>query len=564
MVRSAGRARFAALLLACLGMAAAAADPAFGDGSFAASIQDRILTAQNARKLTCRGELVCGISELPVFYAQRRYEPAWTTPQGPSALADELEQAIVDAQGDGLEPSDYHLDAIRTLVAAARTTAASGQPPDEDLFADLDFLLTDAFLLLSSHLLAGRVNPETLHSEWVVARRPEVDLAQVLQGAIASGGIAAALNGLRPPHPEYKALKSALANYRALRAEGEWPQLPPNAKWDRGQTGEIADLLREHLRRGGDLLPAPEGAPNDADLELFESLKRFQERHGLEADGRLGTKTRQALNVPVADRIRQIELNLERWRWLPHDLGSSFVWVNAAGFQLDVVEDGRTVLHMRVVVGRDYWRTPVFSSRLEYLVFNPDWNIPTRIAVDEILPKVQRDPGILRRENIRVFESWSADAAEVDPLQIDWSQVTAQSFRYRLRKDPGPDNDLGRVKFVFPNKFAVYMHDTKAKNLFALPERSFSHGCIRIEKPIELAQYLLRDAPGWTPEAVVAAIDSGQTRTVWLPTKIPLHLTYFTAGVDKQGRVQFRRDIYQRDPPLDRALRERPPRSPLG
>jgi L,D-transpeptidase YcbB len=197
---------------------------------------------------------------------------------------------------------------------------------------------------------------------------------------------------------------------------------------------------------------------------------------------------------------------------------------------------------------------------MSYIVFNPDWNIPRRIAVEDILPKVRSDSNYLSREKIRVFEGWSRDAAELDPSGIDWSQVTAQNFHYRLKKDPGPRNDLGRIKFMFPNKFDVYLHDTPSKKLFERSMRGFSSGCIRVEKPLDLAEYVLKDVPGWSRSAVMAAIDVGQQRSVSLPRKIPVHLIYMTAGVDPSGRVLFFSDIYERDPALDRALNEKPPR----
>lgn len=521
-------------------------------------LRAKIMAAQTAQRFVCRGELVCGIAELPRFYALREYRPAWITMEGDFTLADELLQCIEDARQDGLPPSHYHLDSIRRLRETANMRTAAGLLLDPDLLADLELLLTDAFLMLGSHLRAGRVNPETLDTEWLVQMDPEVDLAQILQRAIASRRIGDAFAGLRPPHPEYHALKKVLKHYRTLGESAEWPRLPEKAFWDRGQDGEIADRLRERLRLSGDL---PQAADVDADLELFEGLRRFQARHGLEVDGRMGPQTLQALNVSSKERTRQMELNLERWRWLPRDLGTRHIRVNVPAFDLSVIEDEQAVMGMRVVVGRHYRRTPVFSSPLDHLVFNPDWNIPTLIALQDILPKARKDPAYLSREKIRVFESWGRDAAELDPSGIDWTQVTDQNFRYKLKKDPGAHNDLGRIKFVFPNKFAVYLHDTPSKRLFERSMRGFSSGCIRIEKPLDLAEYVLKDSPEWSRDAVIAAIDSGTLRTVSLPRKIPLHLLYMTAGANSEGRVQFWPDIYQRDPVLDRALQKAPPRN---
>ena len=539
------------------GLAHAAENERFG-----LLMRAKITSAQAENRMICRGELVCGIAELPRFYALRDYRAAWSDGNGSFAPAEDLVRRIEAAGEDGLDPPSYHLETIRQLLAKARLDNDAGRQPDPALIVDLDFLLTDAFLLLASHLRAGRVNPETFYTEWVVRMDPEVDLAGILQGAIGSGRIGEALNGFRPPHPEYTALKTALQSYRGLGQAGEWPRLPENASWDRGQTGELADRLRERLGLSGDLKLTPQGGGGDADLELFEGLRRFQARHGLDADGRMGSQTLQALNVSLQERIRQIELSMERWRWLPRDLGSRHIRVNVPAFGLAVIEDGQAVMSMRVVAGRHYRRTPVFSGLMDHLVVNPDWNIPTRIAVQDILPKARKDPAYLSREKIRVFESWSRDAAELDPGSIDWNRVTSENFRYKLKKDPGSHNDLGRVKFMFPNRFDVYLHDTPSRKLFERSMRGFSSGCIRIEKPLDLADYVLRDSPGWSRDAVSAAIDTGQLRTIGLARKIPVHLIYMTAGVDSEGRVLFWQDIYQRDPALDRALKEKPPRFP--
>jgi len=559
VVDSSLRVLVAALSLLVLSMPSTAGPAPPSVDEIAAKLKSRIVAAQTSNRMVCQGELVCGIAELPGFYALRRYRPVWITTDGSFALADELVQCIEDARHDGLSPQHYHLGSIRTLLQLAKQQATAGRPQDTDVLADLEFLLTDAFLTLGAHLRAGRVNPVTLEDEWITQIEPVSDLSRILERAIESRRIGEALDGLRPPHPEYKALKEALKRYRDVGEAVDWPRLPEKSLWEKGQPGGIAEQLRERLRLSGDLPQSPGGAGADADLELLEGLRRFQARHGLEIDGRMGAQTLQALNVPLRERARQIELNLERWRWLPHELGARHIRVNVPQFDLTVIEDHQEVSRMRVVVGRHYRRTPVFSSLLDHVVFNPDWSIPTRIAVEDILPKARKDPGYIAREKIRVFENWSSGAAELDPADIDWSKLTPQNFRYKLKKDPGAHNDLGRLKFMFPNKFSVYLHDTPSRKLFERSTRGFSSGCIRIEKPIDFAEYVLKSTPEWPREAVVAAIDSGTHRTVRLPHKIPIHLIYMTAGVNPDGWLQFWPDIYQRDPTLDRALQVAPP-----
>jgi murein L,D-transpeptidase YcbB/YkuD len=263
--------------------------------------------------------------------------------------------------------------------------------------------------------------------------------------------------------------------------------------------------------------------------------------------------------VPVEERVRQIEVNLERWRWLPEDLGQRYILVNIANFELEVVEKSKPVMIMQVVVGKPYWRTPVFSDRMTYLVLSPYWHIPPSIAVKDKLPLIRKDHTYLATYDIKVFQGWGAETREIDPQTIDWSKVTAKDFNYRLRQEPGPLNALGRVKFMFPNKFNVYLHDTPSRELFGKTVRTFSSGCIRIEKPIELAEYLLGGDAKWTRENILAAIDRRVEQTVRLPEPMPVHLLYWTAWSDEEGSIQFRGDIYGRDQLLDKALREKPP-----
>jgi murein L,D-transpeptidase YcbB/YkuD len=246
-------------------------------------------------------------------------------------------------------------------------------------------------------------------------------------------------------------------------------------------------------------------------------------------------------------------MNMERWRWLPRDLGSRYLLVNAADFVLKVVEAGRVVLDMDVVVGRPYRRTPLFTGQLRYLVFNPDWNVPPSIARKDLLPKIRKDPGYLAAHDFQLLSDWSPEARELDPLQVDWSAVSGP-FPYKLRQRPGPQNALGRIKFMLPNRYDVYLHDTPSQELFRKTVRSFSSGCVRVAEPIRLAEYLLSGTEGWESGRIRATLQSGITTQVNLPLQIPVYFTYFTAWVDSQGTLQFRDDIYRRDGALYNAL----------
>jgi len=281
---------------------------------------------------------------------------------------------------------------------------------------------------------------------------------------------------------------------------------------------------------------------------------------GLEPDGVVRPEVVEQLDVPVGVRIRQIELNLERRRWVPDSLRQGrYVEVNIPSFTLEVVEGGTTPLAMRVVVGKQFTPTPVFSDQISYLVFNPTWNVPASIARREILPALQKDPDYLAKNGLRLFESDAADAREVDPHEVRWNDTDSTSFTYSVRGDPSEQNPLGHVKFMCPNQYDVYLHDTPSGHLFGARERGFSHGCIRVEHPRELADYLLRGKPGWDDARVAAAFDTSRNAAVTLPQPVPVHIVYWTAYVDDAGRLQLRDDIYGLDRLLDQTIRTRRP-----
>lgn len=509
-------------------------------------------------QITVGNELIHAAAALPLFYERRAYAPAWCHNGGLQPPADTLIEAIRGADQEGLNPSDYHLEKIGSLLESVYQQQAEKKPLDSHLLVDLDLLLTDAFLVYGSHLLVGKINPETIDSEWFTDRR-EIDLAAHLQTALEKNQIEEALRSLLPPQPGYARLRKALARYRDIAANGGWPMVPDGPKLQQGERGERVLALRRRLIAAGDLEPAEGDSLDLFDDAVEEALRKFQQRHGLEVDGVAGAATLANLNVPVAERIRQVILNMERWRWLPQDLGQRHILVNIANFELDVFESGQIVLMMRVMVGRDYRRTPVFSDRMTYLVLSPYWHVPPGIAARDILPAVKKDPGYLAKQNMKVFQGWGAEAKTIDPGTIDWQKITARNFSYRFRQDPGPANALGRVKFMFPNRFNVYLHDTPSRELFTRTERAFSSGCIRVEKPIELAEYVLRGDSQWTRAGIEAAIKRWREQTVRLPEPIPIHLLYWTAWANDDGSVNFRRDIYGRDKRLEEALLKKPP-----
>lgn len=494
---------------------------------------------------------------LMAFYADREFEPAWFSKKSNLLpRVDPFVKALRGASRDGLRPEDYHLATIESLLSRWRKGAGQASI---DQVVDLDLLLTDAFLLYGDHLLNGRVDPRKVYPDWFNFPTRGNDDRLILD-ALKSRDPARALERLQPVDPGYQRLRRGLMHYRRMAGQGGWPRIPGGPKLRMGDRDGRVPLLRKRLALSGDLGRNGAGGGSLFDGEVDRALRRFQERHGLTTDGVLGAATVGELNVPVEKRIRQIELNMERLRWLPGDLGGRYIFVNVADFRLEVVEKGQPVLGMRIIVGKDEedQRTFVFAGKMTCLEINPYWNVPESIAVNEIIPKVQKNLHYLASQGIRIIDGWSENAGEVKPETIDWASLDPEKFRYRLRQDPGPKNPLGRIKFLFFNEFNIYLHDTPTRSLFQRERRTFSHGCIRIEKPIDLAAYLLRDDFGWTKETILAEIETRERKVVRLPEPVAVYIYYMTAWADPDGTMQFRRDVYRSDEVLEKALHERP------
>ena len=520
-------------------------------------IQERVTARQDDRQFTCQGELICGIALIPDFYAARDFKPAWSTPQGPNAQARALLEEISRVGDEGLSPEDYHFGRLQAMTTQLVSAGPDATPAALGRRADFDLLMTDAVFLLGAHLLGGRVNPETIHASWD-AFSHEVDLVRLLNDGLQGGRMAHLIQGLHPPYSGYTGLRRALIDYRRMAAAGGWPQLEDGPSLHVGDETPLVARLRERLVASGDLEVTPVLIPNTFDETLEAAVKAFQHRHGLEADGVVGKKTRQVLNVPVDQRIQQLLINMERWRWIPNDLGSRYLVVNIADFNLTMVDESRVRGTMRVVVGRAYRKTPVFSGSMTYLDFNPFWNVPRKLAVEDILPQIKKDPAYIDQQGFRIFSGWSEDAVELSPDAVDWASFNKNHFPIRLQQAPGPKNALGQIKFMFPNQYAVYLHDTPAKGLFKSVSRSFSSGCIRVEDPATLAEFVLEGMEGWGREKIEMHLADDQRQVVRLQRPIPIHLLYWTAWSDANGTVFFREDIYERDAPLMRALKEKP------
>jgi murein L,D-transpeptidase YcbB/YkuD len=516
-------------------------------------LKERISEAELPPRVMIAGDEIPVSSRLPDFYRERGYRPAWQNGLELLKQAEDLIREIKESEEEGLRPYFYNALEIEKALLDVRKALSEGKPPDPERLADIDLLLTDGFLTYGFNLFAGRINPATIEGEWAETEW-DADLTELLGVALKQNTIGEALQSVAPPHPGYYRLRHALKEYWELAKAGGWPNVPKGPKMELGYRGERVEILRGRLALSGDLDEEHITGGDIFDDAAEKAVIRFQRRHGLEVDGVVGPRTLEALNFPIEARIRQMELNMERWRWLPDELGKRYILVNIADFKLAVVENERTVMRMRIVVGKPYWHTPSFSGTMTYLVLNPSWNVPRSITVEDILPRLRDDPKYLLRQNFKVYRGWGARKEHVDPATIDWSGIAEQDLDFWLQQAPGPLNPLGHVKFMFPNRFNVYLHDTPSRGQFAMAVRTFSHGCIRVERPVELAGYLLSDNPMWSYGNILAEIGEGGKRSITLPEPIKVHLLYWTAWVDEEGSLQFRNDIYGRDRKLEEAL----------
>jgi murein L,D-transpeptidase YcbB/YkuD len=476
---------------------------------------------------------------LSAFYERRGFEPAWTDARN---VADMI-AGIRGAFDAGLDPGEYHLEGI---------LAYREQPSDPVAAARLDLLLSDALFALAFHYRFGKVDPASVNPNWNIERTlgAGVDPIEVVENTLARRDLTMLLASLQPQHEFYVRLKRALADYRALEAAGGWPPIAAGETLRVGMEDPRVVTVRQRLKRTADLAESAGDGPL-FDETLEQAVKVFQYRHGLGSDGVIGKGTLAALNVPVAQRIDEIRVNLERARWVLHQADPDAVYVNVAGAMAYVTRGGKVAWMTRVMVGKPYRKTPLFRDDISYLVLNPTWTAPYSIATKDILPAVQKNPAYLAERNITVLDR---SGKPVNPASIDWSSLSRSNFPYTLRQEPGPNNALGRIKFMFPNEHAVYLHDTPSRSLFERDVRTFSSGCIRVEKPLELAEILINDPEHWSLGKLEAAVASGETRTVRINPPEAVYLTYWTAAVDDDGELNFSRDVYDRDPAVLEAL----------
>lgn len=479
------------------------------------------------------GNHIAGWEFLPKLYGALGNKPAWTNAADVAAL----KEAVSRSWEDGLDPGDFH-----DKVVAAATLPIS---------AEQDVVLSDALVRLLYQLYFGKVNPRAVNPDWNFSRPVlSTDPAVAISEALAAGKVSDLIARVRLNHPLYSALKATLQAYTQFDAKGGWPVIASGPTLKPGMKDQRVVMLRARLATTGEYQATPE---DEAlfDAPLVEAVKLFQRQHGLDADGAVGAGTLAALNVSAKARVDQIRINLERARWILRDIGPEMVVVNIAGRYLHLVFDHKVAWTTRVIVGKAYTKTPIFTETMKYVVLNPDWTVPRSIVRNEIFPKAAADPGYLDAHEYYLSDG---KGGRVSPQSVAWSSYTGSTFPYGVVQRPGPKNALGLVKFLFPNKYSVYLHDTPSRQLFEKSDRSLSHGCIRVQDPLKLAELILGNRLGWTRPKIDAAIAAGKTQTVSLPKPLPVLLLYWTVDPTFDGGAHFYPDIYSRDAGLLKAL----------
>jgi murein L,D-transpeptidase YcbB/YkuD len=506
-------------------------------------LRDRIDMLSITPGATIEGAPIAAATLGEALYARRDFEPAWTDPEMVKQLYDQVLRSVEH----GLNPDDFH---ARQLGARLN---ASSRWNDPMFRADTEILCTDALARLAVTLQFGKLDPADLDPAWNFSRKiARQDPLAYLNQVLETEAVASTLATLGPQNRYYRRFQTGLKKYRAIMAGGGWPTVSTGPVLEIGASGSRVADLRQRLRITGDLSESDPTDPNEFDSRLDAAVKHFQVRHGIDADGKVGPRTIEELNVPVETRVNQLRASLERMRWVFRDLPDRFLIVDIAGFHASLMENDEEAWATRVQVGKPFHATPIFKDTLTYLEFNPTWTIPPGILHKETLPAIRNDQNYLSRNNISVV---TTSGKIVDPSTIDWPATATGGFPYMIRQEPGDGNALGRVKFMFPNQYMVYLHDTPSKGLFARSERAFSHGCIRTENPFDLAELLLRDQ-GWDRARIDGVLASLKTTRVNLEKPITVMLLYWTAEVGEDGTVFFRKDVYNRDPAVIEGLDE--------
>lgn len=510
-----------------------------------AVIQSKVLPEDSQEAVNVDGILLFSQTELPRFYINRDFELAWNSSKNKKDLIESLESSF----DEGLDPQDYHLEKIKNLLEKSK----KGNLTNAQL-ADMDLLMTDALILYASHLLEGKLEQSDLRKNWDVERNVgPSNPDSLLTATLHNQNIKVILEELKPDNYMYKRLKFYLEKLRAEAENGGWPKVSDGETLKPGDSDQRIIEIRQFLIAVGDLEGKPFDKEEVFDDELEEAVKKFQFRHKLTSDGIIGKGTIEQMQVPIQDRIDMILLNLERIRWVFQQQDDDFLLVNIAGFHLKRFTNRNEVFDSRVIVGKFNKETPVFKGVMKYIVMNPTWTLPYSIATHETLPKLKKDPGYLAAKHMEVIDK---NGKILDPAIIDWNKYSAGNFPFIIRQKAGPWNALGEVKFIFPNKYSVYLHDTPSRGLFNQQDRAFSHGCIRTEDKWGLLMSLMDEPDVWNMDKINEILKSGETTTIDLPQPINIYLVYLTAAVDQENNLMFMKDIYKRDKAVLNAMNE--------
>jgi len=474
--------------------------------------------------------------KLQDFYQKRDFLPIWLNGEQASVRAAAVRDVLVASDLEGLDPNEYHAPAIQAMWNSKRARSK----------ARLELLLTDALFRYGVEVNVGYQFPQSVDHDWHVKPR-KINAIEVVEAVLTARDAHEYLKSLSPPQQAYTNLKQTLAYYRLLMLAGDWPIIDNGPNLQVGMSHPQISLIKARLFREEYLTVNDDVESDYFDKTLERAVSQFQANYGHKVDGIVGYFTRQSMSVSLIDRIAAIKHNMERWRWVPRDLGERYVMVNMAGYKLDLVEDGKSVLEMPVIVGKPYRAAPAFIDNIDYVEINPTWKVPPRIAKEKFLPKLQKDSKFLAKNRLRIYDSWDKKAKEVDPKNVDWNKYNENWLPYKFVQQPGKTNSMGLVKFMFPNKYRIYLHDTPQKKLFKSYVRTFSSGCIRVSQPFTLANKILENEESWSVEKIESLVNIGETKVIRVSQPLPVYLMYWTAWVDDSGKVNFRNDVYQRN-----------------
>ena len=489
-----------------------------------------LTTSENIKKTA--GDLDLDPATL-AYYENHDFQPIWNDRE----LREDLFSQIENIDGDGLSPEDYHYTALQEILSQLQDASSEKR-------TEAEILLTEAFLKLSDHLYSGKTDPRKLHEIWGTPLNA-VNTDSLLQVAINENEVREILEKLRPKTEHYTGLKRKLRDVKSDNSKSSVEKIAFEKMVRPGENSPIIPPVTRKLQELKYLEKASDSSLYDHTIQ--QAIKSFQKDHALEVDGIIGAGTVSELNKTKEERIRQIEVNLERWRWYPRDLGDHYILINIADFELTRVRNGEVEDSHKVMVGTQSRKTPVFSDKIKYVVLNPTWTIPPTIRKRDVIPGMRKNSNYLKSKNIDVYSG----GQKLDPASINWN--SSEPYNYTYRQESGPTNPLGIVKIIYPNEYLIYLHDTPSKNLFSKNSRAQSSGCVRVEGALELAKFLLDDQPEYTSEAIDGMLESGETKELAVKKDVKVHHFYWTAFT-KNDSLYFRNDIYDLDQIIWKAL----------